>query len=274
MDETRELGMALIALRREAAAQKAALTKDMDPPVLKLAGDGEGRVAGYASRWWVVDSYGEATAPGCFAQSIKERGPQGANRIPFRYEHMQTIGNHKTLTEDGEGLYIEADIADDGMYGTVLRRQLSAENPPTYGLSIGYRPLVTRMATPDDPLVWDYAPRWMQQNPDPGMVSILQAMQLKENSAVTFPAVDNATIDDYKTDPAQQLEQVLLLVKAGTLTPTQIGLLREIAAALPAERAPETGQEPAQPGAKSDGDDELLFAELDVTLALFEGMAA
>lgn len=273
MDETREIGLALMALRREATTRPGLLTKALDPLDLKVSGDGEGRVAGYASRWWVVDSYGEATAPGCFAQSIKERGPQAANRIPFRFEHQWTIGNHRALVEDGTGLAIEADVVDDGMYGTVLRRQLAAENAPTYGLSIGYRVLSGRVGTPDDPLIWDYAPRWLREDPDPTSVYVLQAVKLMENSAVTFPAVESATIDDYKRDATRQLEDVLARVKAGTLTPTQIGLLREIASALPAAPVPATGQAPARPDGKADSGDDDLFAALDLSLALYERTA-
>jgi HK97 family phage prohead protease len=265
--------MALVSLRREAYGQPGMLTKAYDPIELK-AEDGEGRVSGYASKWWVVDSYLEATAPGSFAQSIRERGPKAANRIPFRYEHQWTVGNHADLVEDGTGLYIDADIVDDGMYGTVLRKHLASANAPTYGLSIGYRTLMGRVATEADPLIWDFAPEWAKRQPDPSMVYVLQNNLLKENSAVTFPAVDNALIETYKADATHQLETILARVKSGTLTPTQLGLLREIAAAMPAARAPENGQEPSLPGAKADGGaDDDLFAELDMTLALFERAA-
>jgi HK97 family phage prohead protease len=272
MDETRELGMALVKLRREAHQQRLDVTKDLDPLPIKADG-GEGVLSGYASVYWVVDSYGECTAPGSFTRSVAERGPKGSNRIPFRYEHEHTIGTHTAIdTADTHGLAIEAQVVDDGMYGTVLRRHLDAGVP--YGISIGFRNLRGRAATPEDPLIWDFAPRWLRENPDPGMVYVLEEIKLMENSGVTFPAVEPARIETYKADPGQHLERVLASVKAGALTPTQIGLLREIAAALPAATAPETGQEPAQPGAKADSSDDALIAELDVTLALFERHAA
>lgn len=273
MDETRELGMALISLRRESANRPGMLTKALDPLAIKASGE-QGKVVGHANNFWVVDSYAEATTPGSFAQTISDRGPQGANRILFRYEHAFTVGNHSKMLEDGKGLYIEADIVDDGMYGTVLRRHLAAENAPSYGLSIGWRSIKARAGTNDDPLIWDFAPRWLRENPDPSMVTVLEINALKENSAVSFPAVDNALIESYKTDVSHQLEQLLLGVKAGSLSSTQIGLLREIAAALPAATTPESGQASPLPGAKADSraDDEL-FAHLDLTLAMF-GKAA
>ena len=271
MDETRELGTALLELRRQAYEKPALLTKAMDPLELKADG-GKGIIDGYASKWWVVDGYGECTAPGCFAQSVKDRGPAGVNRIPVRYEHEWTVGTHTKMTEDGTGLAIEAQIVDDGMYGTALRRHLDAGVP--YGLSIGFRRLTGRPATAEDPLIWDFAPRWMREQPDPSMVYVLQSVKLMENSAVTFPAVEPATIDSYRSDATPQLERLLASVKAGTLTESQVGLLREIAAALPAASAPETAQAAAQPGAKADStrDDDLLF--LDLMVAEYERLAA
>lgn len=273
MDENRELGQAILQLRREAYGSSITLTKDLDPQPIKAEGAAEGKLGGYASVYWVVDSYGECTAPGCFSQSVAERGPQGSNRIPFRYEHEHTVGNHTLMdAEDTKGLRIEAQVIDDGMYGTVLRRHLAAAVP--YGISIGFRSLRGRPATPEDPLIWDYAPPWMRENPDPAMVWVLESTKLMENSGVTFPAVEPAQIDSYKGDATRDLEQLLLRLKAGSLSTTQIGLLREIAAALPADRAPESGQAPPLPGAKSDSgdDDDLLF--LDLMTTQFERLIA
>lgn len=269
MDETRELGTALLELRRQSHQRGETLTKAMSPLELKADG-GKGEADGYSSKFWVVDGYLEATEPGCFAQSIRDRGPKGANRIVVRYEHEHTCGTHKDMAEDSIGLYIKTQIVDDGMYGTALRRHLDAGVP--YGWSIGYRTLRGRVATPEDPLIWDFAPQWARENPDPSMVYVLQSVKLMENSAVTFPAVDNALIDSYKADATPQLERLLASVKAGTLTESQVGLLREIAAALPAASAPETAQAAAQPGAKADSDDGLLI--LDLLVAEYERLAA
>ena len=271
MNETRELGKALLALRREQYAGAATLTKALDPtPIDDSTADG--LLTGYASKFWVIDSYGECTSPGCFAQSIKERGPAGANRIPFRYEHQWTIGNHTKMEEDGVGLKIEAKIVDDGQWGTVLRRQLAEAVP--YGLSIGYRYITGRMATPDDPLIWDFAPRWMQEDRDFRDVYVLQNLNLKEDSGVTFPAVDPAMIDSYRAESTATLERALAGLKSGTLTPSQIGLIRELAAALPADVAPAGGQVPPRPGTKSDSspDDDLAF--LALTVSQFERLVA
>src|SRR4030095_8184305 len=135
------------------------LTKAQDPVSFKAEPE-SGILSGYASLWYVVDSYGEFTVPGAFARSIAERGPESSTpRIVFRLEHEYTIGTHTKMLEDEKGLYIEAQIADDGMYGTVLRRQLAAG--VLYGLSIGFRRVKQREATLDDPLDLTSAPRWI-----------------------------------------------------------------------------------------------------------------
>src|SRR5262245_20809853 len=101
---------------------------------LELRANAEtGILSGSASKFWVVDSYGECTAPGCFATTIAERGPAGANRILLRYEHDITIGNHTSMAENETGLEIEAKISDDGMWGSAVRKQLADGVP--YGLS-------------------------------------------------------------------------------------------------------------------------------------------
>jgi len=270
MDETRELGTALLEMRRQSLHRGDLVTKALSP--LEMKADAEkGILSGYGSKFWVVDGYGEVTAPGCFARSIAERGPKATkNKIVHRYEHEWTVGRHTAMAEDASGLPLEAFISDDGQWGTTLRRHLV--DGIEYGLSIGFRRVNGRPATVEDPLIWDYAPRWMRETPDPSMVYVLTEVKLLEVSSVTFPAVEPATIDSYRSDATPQLERLLASVKAGTLTESQVGLLREIAAALPAASAPETAQAAAQPGAKADSDDGLLI--LDLLVAEYERLAA
>lgn len=217
------------------------LTKALDP--LELKADAErGVVSGYASKFWVVDSYGEAVAPGAFAKSIEERGPGGADRIIFRYEHAYTVGRHTSLKEDETGLAIEASISDDGMYGTALRRQLA--DGVTYGLSIGFRSLKRRPATEEDPLDFSSAPNWVLEwaKSDIANISILENTKLMENSAVTFPANDPAVIESYRSFDPDALHRLLADVQGGRMAPEQLPVLRQIAAALPADVAPEGRQ--------------------------------
>ena len=133
------------------------LTKQRDPLAVKANAE-QGILSGHASRFWVVDSYLEATAPGAFAKTIAQRGPSGENRILLRYEHAVTIGTHKSMAEDAKGLAIEALVSDDGMDGTRVRRHLA--DGVVYGLSIGFRRIGDRTATDDDPLDFSTAPSW------------------------------------------------------------------------------------------------------------------
>lgn len=245
------------------------LTKDQHPlrakADAKTVGE-QGILSGYGSKFWVVDSYAECTAPGAFSRTIAERGPDGADRIFLRFEHYETIGVWTALREDDQGLHGEAFIKDDGGLGSKLRKHLAEPHPLNYGLSIGFRGIAQRPATVDDPLDLSSAPGWVKQlaTQDIGQITVLTEVKLMEISAVTFPAVDPALVESYRSDVDElALQRLLLGLKAGTLTPTQIGLLREIAAALPAAGAPATSQADARPGAKADStDDDLLFLGL------------
>ena len=204
--------------RRSAAdySTDKTLTKSREP--LEMKADAEkGIFTGHASKFWVVDSYGEVTAPGSFAKSIAERGPAGADRIPVRYEHYQTIGKHTAMTETDDGLLIEGFISDDGGSGTVVRRHLA--DGINYGLSIGFRPIASRPATVDDPLDFSTAPAWLRQNAQPEDIRVLTEIRLMENSIVTFPAVDPATVESYRATQAPiSVTAFLAELAAGKLT--------------------------------------------------------
>ena len=207
------------------------LTKDRDPMALRAANAEQGLLSGYASKYWVVDSYAEATAPDSFAQTIADRGPQGANRILLRYEHEYTIGTHTKMAEDATGLSIEAKVSDDGMYGTAVRRQLADGVP--YGLSIGFRRMSDRTAEDHDPLDFSSAPDWVKSLPR-NEIRILTGVKLMENSVVSFPANDPALIDSYRSDPAD-FAALLDALKSRKLTPDELTQLKAFIDAQPAE---------------------------------------
>jgi HK97 family phage prohead protease len=209
---------------------------------LRSSDAGTGLLSGYASKFWVVDSYGEAVAPGAFQTSIQERGPDGADRILLRYEHDVTVGKATKLSEDADGLVVEAKVSDDGKDGTALRRQLADGVP--YGLSIGFYRKQTRPATEDDPLNFDYAPAWIKQfiaADGPGAVTVHTDMKLVEFSAVSFPAVDNALVEGFR---AEQISSLLTDLKAGRLTEGERLVLQELTDAWLADVGKGTGETP------------------------------
>lgn len=244
------------------------LTKaDQPAPITKALGD-DGILGGYASKFWEVDSYGECTAPGCFTKSITERGPEGADRIVFRYEHMVTVGKHTSMVEDETGLAIEAFISDDPMDGGRLRRHLKDGVP--YGISIGFRRIRSRSATAADPLNIANAPGWLT-NPegqfDPANVIVLEECRLMENSAVSFPAVDSALVDSYRSLSLDTIERLLNDLKAGSIRPEDKRRLEQLAAILPVALAPSPQHKATPEHANSETD--LALLELATVSAIY-----
>jgi HK97 family phage prohead protease len=207
------------------------LTKSRDP--LEFKADAEhGILTGHTTKWWVVDSYAETTAPGSFAQTIAQRGPaSGKNRILLRYEHEHTIGTHQTLTEDPLGVAIEAKVSDDGQWGSAVRAHLADGVP--YGLSIGFRRISDRSATDDDPLDFSSAPEWVMRMPR-NEIRVLTGVKLMENSVVSFPAVDPALIDGYRTEP-EDFAALFEALKSRKLTPDELAQLKQFIDAMPAD---------------------------------------
>lgn len=216
------------------------LTKQRDPLELKAQAE-QGLITGYASKWWVVDSYAEATAPGSFAETIAQRGPRGADRILLRYEHETTIGTHRSMAEDATGLAIEGHVSDDGMDGTRVRRHLA--DGVKYGLSIGFRRLADRTAEESDPLDFASAPEWVQRLPR-NEIRILTRVKLYEDSIVSFPAVDPATVDSYRSDPPD-VAALIIAVKAGRLSDEQITQLKALLSDSPADGPQADSETPA-----------------------------
>lgn len=247
------------------------LTKQNDPLAFKADAE-KGVATGYASLFWVVDSYAEATAPGAFAKSIADRGPKaGKPRLLTRYEHEYTVGSHTAAAEDATGPLVDLQISDDGMYGTAVRRQLADSVP--YGLSIGFRRIASRPATIEDPLDLTSAPAWVRQMAidDVSQITVLTDLKWLETSVVSFPAVDPAAVESYRSDDlnARALDRVLADLKAGRLTEAHLTTIRQIAAALPADVAPEGRQ--ADPTTRAaDGSTPLIrnrIAEARLALA-------
>jgi HK97 family phage prohead protease len=204
------------------------LTKQQDPIHDFKADTQKGILNGYASKFWVVDSYAEATAPGAFADTIARRGP---GSVHLRYEHEHTIGRHLQLTEDASGLAIEAKVSDDGQWGTVVRTHLADE--VQYGLSIGFRRHADRTAEDADPLDFSSAPDWVQALPR-NEIRILTNLRLMENSVVSFPAVVPALVESYRS-AEPDIPALIAAVRAGNLSDEHLSQLRALFSETPAD---------------------------------------
>lgn len=96
-------------------------------------------ISGYAAVFGNRDKAGDVLLKGCFAKSIRERGPESTanNKILMLWMHdmSEPIGKVVKLEEDDKGLYFEAKI-DDIELGDRAIKQL--ESGTLNQFSIGY----------------------------------------------------------------------------------------------------------------------------------------
>lgn len=82
------------------------------------------------SAFGVKDSDGDVIESGAYAKSIRERGPEGADRIYHLWEHNKDgknppIGKVLRLWEDSEYAYAESQMAAEGLGFDIWRGYLS-----------------------------------------------------------------------------------------------------------------------------------------------------
>lgn len=147
----------------------------------------DGRFKGYASVFGNLDSYGEIVAPGAFTDSIKRIKDSG-DPLPVLWQHRagEPIGGSDVLAEDEKGLFTEGFLMQD-----VIPRAKEAhalmKRRVVRGLSIGY---------------YVEADSWNEKD----RVRTLMKLDLVEYSIVTFPANDQAMVDEVKA--AQRLKTI------------------------------------------------------------------
>lgn len=193
--------------------------------------------SGYASTFWVADSYGTAMAPGSFKKSLRERG----DRIPVLWNHDPAlpVGKHLSIKEDRTGLAVDIGIADDGAEGSTLLKRLRFGVP--LGMSFGFRNIKSRAGTDDDPIDLSQLPKGVKKSD----IEVYTENAYWESSAVTFPANLSATINTIRSD--EDIERVSLLsqtledLRAGDLDEEdeRWALLQELVAALNERGEPE-----------------------------------
>lgn len=139
-----------------------------------------GTFKGYASVFGNLDSYREIVAAGAFAESLEAWRTHGAP-LPVLWQHRagEPIGGSDVLREDSKGLYTEGwllkdEIPQAKIAHTLMRRRV------VRGMSIGY---------------YVRADSWDQKE----KILTLTKLDLVEYSIVTFPANDQAQVDDVKS---------------------------------------------------------------------------
>jgi len=138
---------------------------------LKQEADLETRtLKGYLAVFGIPDTYGTVAVKGCFAKSIRERGPesQSKQKIAFLWMHdtRDPIGQFTVLTEDDYGLYFEA-IADDVPTGERALRQIKSGTINQFSYGFDY--------------IWDKMEYDEQRD-----VILMYEVNLMEGSPVTF----------------------------------------------------------------------------------------
>lgn len=145
-----------------------------------------GRFEGYGSVFNVVDSYREVVAPGAFADSLKLIKAEG-RKVPALWQHWYDepigvyegdLGGGIGLEEDDKGLKCEGRllVEDDPL---AKRAYAHMKAGSVSGLSIGYYVLADE---------WDQEKR----------IRTLTKLDLREISIVTFPANDDARIEEVR----------------------------------------------------------------------------
>ena len=175
--------------------------------------DTKGRtVTGYFSSFGNVDSDGDIIRQGAFERSVKNRGPQGANRILHLLQHnpRQPLGKPTVLREDEKGLYFETPFPDT----TIAEDTLKLYEAGIYSEhSIGFEVLNSHTETNEGE-----------------EVNILTELKLWEGSTVTWGANEDTPFEGLKSlktaeDVADEIEQIQKFLRKGDVTDYTFELL-------------------------------------------------
>lgn len=202
--------------------------------------------SGYASTFWVADSWYTAMAPGSFKKSIKERG----DRIPVLWNHNpdSPVGKHLEIKEDKKGLFVNVGIADDGAEGSTLLKRLRFGVP--LGMSFGFRRIKSRAGTDDDPIDLSLLPTGVKKTD----IEVYTENAYWESSPVTFPANETATIDAIRSLRGDidvgALASLIEHIQRGTLTDEQRALVADLVAAFGDQSEPEPSTPLPTPSAR------------------------
>lgn len=169
--------------------------------------DTSGRtVTGYFSSFGNVDSDGDVIMPGAFERTIRERGPEGKNRIFHLFQHdaWRPLGKPSVLKEDDKGLYFETSFPDTTLANDTLKLyQAGIYNEH----SIGYKILNSDPATRDGQDIQE-----------------LKELMLWEGSTVTWganedtPATGIKSLIKDETELQDEIEKIQKFLRNGEVT--------------------------------------------------------
>jgi HK97 family phage prohead protease len=139
-----------------------------------------GEFSGYGSVFGVKDSYSDIVMPGAFAKSLADwKSKGGMPALLWQHKTDEPIGIFTRMEEDEHGLFVEGKLLkDDDPMAKRAYAHLKAGS--ITGMSIGY-----------SDVDWEY-------DKDKGAFK-LNEVKLWEVSLVTFPANEEARINNVKT---------------------------------------------------------------------------
>lgn len=168
--------------------------KSFDYDCKAASTDDKMRFEGYLAKFDNVDSYGDIILKGAFAKTLDETAKEGKT-IPILEQHggwgMAAIDNtplgyFEDLKEDDSGLYVKG-VLFSTTRGSDMYRLLKEAPKGAMGMSIGFRTIGQRLATEDEYRTI-------------GVRRYLTELKLLEGSIVTFPANEEARVEDVKSE--------------------------------------------------------------------------
>lgn len=153
---------------------------------------GERLIKGYASIFNERDSYGDYIRPGAFDRTLEEEFPK--KRVKFLYQHKwdHPLGVPSVLKVDKKGLWSEVEVIQTTRGDDAL---LEAKSQAVDGLSIGFWVRQSRLIDDDgEPLDESEASWWDMLQADREIL----VLKLGEYSLVTFPAAENARVEEVR----------------------------------------------------------------------------
>lgn len=152
----------------------------LDVPLKLKSVSDSGEFEGYGSVFGVKDSYADIVLPGAFSQSLQRwHEKQSLPAMLWQHRMDEPIGIYTEMNEDSTGLYLKGRLLiDDDPLAKRAHAHMKAGS--LTGLSIGY--------ILND---WEY-----DQAKE---AFLLKEIDLWEVSLVTFPANDDARVNDVKS---------------------------------------------------------------------------
>lgn len=164
----------------------------------KAVGDA-GTFEGYGSTFGVIDLGGDIVVKGAYAKTLAERGPKGI-KLLWAHDSSQPIGVWEELREDDVGLYCRGRIITEIAKGQEVYTLMRAG--VVDGLSIGYQVVNSARDAANG-------------------ARLLQEVDLREISVVTFPMNETSLISSVKGDLPTEREFERFLTQDAGFTRSQ-----------------------------------------------------